>query len=121
MSSEDEVIKHSDIIYWYKSSDATMQTKFIKDRDTRPTKTKYDLGYTYEIFLFKEQPYGIRDLEKFAAIIGDSYSYVERMIGIGYSGVMIKKNARKKDSINKALKVIFHTFGFADKDTKPAK
>lgn len=116
--NEDEVIKHSDIIYWYRHSDTIMQTKFVKDRATRPAKTKHDLGYTYNVFLFKEKGYAIEEFEKFVAIIGDSASYVERMMTIGYSGIMVKQKAHKKDSIKNAFKVILHTFGFCEKDIK---
>ena len=118
MSTEDEVVKHSDIIYWYRHGANLMQTKFIKDRSTKPKKTKHDLGYMYNIFLFKEKGFEIDEFEKFVAIIGDSTAYVERMMTIGYSGVMVKRAAHKKEPIKLALRQILHTFGFCEKDIK---
>ena len=110
------VIKHSDIIYWYHEAEGLYKTKFLKDQKTKPKKTKHDLGYGYDVFIFKEKEYQAIDPEGFHAIIGDCSGYVEHMIKLGYSGIMVKKSAHRIQSIKHLLKSLLIHFGFSFED-----
>jgi hypothetical protein len=111
---EKQAVADCDLIIWYQLNLEYMNSRYVKLTDKKKKDRKTDLGYKYNILLFKEQEE--RDkAELFSAIIGDEMGYVERMGKSGYSGLMFRVNSHKIDDIKTALFELLEMFGFSDK------
>ena len=62
--------------------------------------TKHELGYKYQIVLYKDS-----EAEIFEAIIGDVKNYVSNMVKASQEGLIIKKCKKSEEILNKIFRV----------------
>lgn len=61
--------------------------------------TKNDIGYKYQILLYKED-----NAEVFEAVIGDLFYYIDGLMRVKQEGMIIKKCSKSEEILNKIFK-----------------
>ncbi len=85
--------------------------KFLNMEKKKPVK-KTELGYNYSITLHRKHK---DEIEIFNAIIGDPVGYIQRLGGIGYSGLMLKDKTITKKQHDNLLRTVLAEYGFEKK------
>lgn len=86
---------------------------FLKG-DFRSKAVKTELGYKYNVAMFRRQP-DPDEVDMFTAIIGDPHGYVERVGKLGYHGIMFKEKAGGKKQMKHLFETLLRKFGYDDK------
>lgn len=114
---DQETIDSCDMVVWYVHDAPNVVSKFYRNNSKIERDKKTDLGYKYNILIFREEV-PRETAEFFPAIIGDTIGYIERLSNNGYSGLMFKKKSVKIDTVKKTIVEFLTAFGFTDKEVR---
>ena len=111
-----EGVRECDAVMWVcarKDNEQTTLITFLKS-DLKSKAVKTDLGYKYNVAMFRRQP-DPKEVDIFTAIIGDPHGYVQRVGKLGYHGVMFKDKAGGKKQMRVLFEQLLTKFGYDDK------